>query len=491
MKRNEIIFSVLKIPLDFWVVVFSFFLSREFRLVTDGIPWIQLPVQTISNADLDKLSIFWAILLVVLFASHKMYAIKITSSKIKEALDIIRYSLYWFLFFSVFVFLAQGTIYHGKEIPRLIIIYTFILTIFWILFSRIVLNEIQNILLRRWIIPKKRLLIITNKPSADIKAILNDINTTWIYSIIWYTNTKEVKVKNISYIWWLDETIQLLQSRNCEEIIFIYSDFKKDELMQIWEISRIFGIRYRYITNSFDVTRLNTSLSLINTIPVIEISTTPLDNWGRVTKRCIDILWSIWGIIIASPLMILTALLIKIEEPSAPIIYKNRRVWQWGKTFFLYKFRYIQWKYCVKDSYWVQESEDEALKYEKELIKKRSSRSGPLYKIEADPRKSRVGAFIEKYSIDELPQFFNVLIWNMSLVWPRPHQPREVKKYDLHHRMLLTIKPWITGMAQVHGREKNEFEEEARHDIFYIENRSFLLDLKIVLKTFVTILMRR
>jgi lipopolysaccharide/colanic/teichoic acid biosynthesis glycosyltransferase len=79
----------------------------------------------------------------------------------------------------------------------------------------------------------------------------------------------------------------------------------------------------------------------------------------------------------------------------------------------------------------------------------------------------------------------------MSLVGPRPHQPREVELYDLHHKMLLTIKPGITGMAQVHGREKNEFEEEAKLDTFYIENWSFLLDLKIILKTFVTILMRR
>lgn len=491
MKRNEIIFSILKVPLDFWVVIFSFFLARKFRLITDWIPWIQLPIQTISNSDLDVLSFFGALLLVILFASHKMYAIKITSSKIKETLDIMRYSLYWFLFFSVFVYLAQGIIYHGREIPRLIIIYTFFLTVCWIVISRVILNEIQNYLLRKGIIPKKKLLLITNKASNEIKAILNDIYATWIYTIIGYTNSKEVKAKNISYVWWLDETIKLLQSGKCEEILFVDSDFHKEDLMHIWEVSRIFGIRYRYITNSFDVTRLNTSLSLINTIPVIEISTTPLDNWGRVTKRIMDVTWSILWIMVFFPLMILVASLIKLEEPRAPVIYKNRRVGQGGKTFFLYKFRYIQWKYCVKDGYGVPEREDQALEYEKELIAKRSSRSWPLYKIEADPRKSRVWAFIEKYSIDELPQFFNVLIWNMSLVWPRPHQPREVKKYDLHHRMLLTIKPWITGMAQVHGREKNEFEEEARLDIFYIENRSFLLDLKIVLKTFVTILMRR
>jgi lipopolysaccharide/colanic/teichoic acid biosynthesis glycosyltransferase len=98
---------------------------------------------------------------------------------------------------------------------------------------------------------------------------------------------------------------------------------------------------------------------------------------------------------------------------------------------------------------------------------------------------------IEKYSIDEIPQFFNVLKGEMSLVGPRPHQPREVKKYEQYQKRLLTIKPGITGMAQVNGREANNFVKEAKLDIFYIENWSFLLDIKILLKTFGTIITRK
>ena len=97
----------------------------------------------------------------------------------------------------------------------------------------------------------------------------------------------------------------------------------------------------------------------------------------------------------------------------------------------------------------------------------------------------------EKYSIDELPQLLNVLAWNMSLVWPRPHQPREVEKYSLYQKRLLTIKPGMTGMAQVNGREKNSFDAEAKLDIFYIENWSVLLDMKILLKTLPIIFTRK
>ena len=151
----------------------------------------------------------------------------------------------------------------------------------------------------------------------------------------------------------------------------------------------------------------------------------------------------------------------------------------------------MKWKYCIKDAYNINENKDPALKFEEELIKNNSTRNWPLYKIKNDPRKTKVWNFIEKYSIDELPQFINVLVWSMSIVWPRPHQPREVRKYNLEEKRLLTIKPWITWMAQVNWRENNNFKKEATLDIFYIENWNILLDLKIILKTFSVIFRRK
>ena len=138
----------------------------------------------------------------------------------------------------------------------------------------------------------------------------------------------------------------------------------------------------------------------------------------------------------------------------------------------------------------MKNDKDPAIEYEKKLIEEQNIRSWPLYKIKKDPRKTRVWAFLEKYSLDEIPQFFNVIMWDMSIVWPRPHQPREVKLYKQYQNRLLTVKPWITGMAQVNGREQNNFVKEAELDIFYIENWSFLLDLKIMLKTFAIIISR-
>jgi lipopolysaccharide/colanic/teichoic acid biosynthesis glycosyltransferase len=147
------------------------------------------------------------------------------------------------------------------------------------------------------------------------------------------------------------------------------------------------------------------------------------------------------------------------------------------------------WRYCI-----TKENPDleKAVAYEKELIEKLNVRQGGiLYKIKDDPRRMKIGRFIEKFSLDELPQFWNVLLGDMSLVGPRPHQKREVEQYAEYHRRLLTVKPGITGMAQVSGRSDLAFEDEYRFDIFYIENWSLWLDIEICLRTALALVRRR
>ncbi len=485
MKKHEIIFSILKLPLDFIIVMVSFFIAREIRLITDLIPSINLPIQTVNTTPLLYYSIAWWILYIVLFITHWLYNSKVTQSKIKEFLDIIQYWFYWFLFFSVGVFFLKWFLINEEnDIPRLIILFTFIISTFLIILERISLNSLQYFLISKWIVDRKKLLIINNKSSKNIKHIISDIQESKIYNIIWEMNKSLKKDKIKNNIWDISEYKKLLEQKHIDEILYIDSDYSKEELYEIWELSKIFGIRYRYLTNNFDITNSNTKLSLINKIPVIELENTALWIWWRTLKRMIDIIVSVFTLTILSPLLIIVAILVKYDDKKAPIIYKNRRVWQNWEEFNLYKFRYIKWKYCTKEAYNISKKEKEkALNYEKELIKKISTRKWPLYKIKDDPRKTKIWKIIEKYSIDELPQLFNVILWNMSLVWPRPHQPREVKHYALWEKRVLTIKPGITWVAQVNWRDKNWFEEEAKMDIFYIENWSLLLDIKIILKT--------
>lgn len=412
-------------------------------------------------------------------------------SKIGEILDIIRYSIYWFLFFSVWIYLWNGILYTGNEIPRLIIIFTLIISVLWSISLRILINTLQGILLRKKMIPKRNIVLISNKSWTLLKNILHDISESKIYNILWYSNSDKIKSEKIEYIGSIEKLELVLKNHSCDEILYIDSDYSKKELYEIWELSRIYGVRYRYITNSFDVTKTNTTLSLIHQTPVIEIQNTPLEYWGRIIKRVFDLVGSTIVLLFLSPIFIIIAVLIKIEDWSGPAIYKNRRIWQNGRIFNCYKFRYLKWKHCIKESYGTPNDSDPAIQLENALISEKSTRNGPLYKIHKDPRKTKIGSFLEKYSLDEIPQFFNVLKWDMSIVGPRPHQPREVEQYQKYQRRLLTIKPWISGMAQVNGREQNNFEKEAKLDIFYIENWSVLLDLKIIAKTLAIIFSRK
>lgn len=488
MKKHEIIFSIIKIPLDFLSIFASFFIARNIREINDFIPWMNLPSQVIPIDSLFNFALFWSILFIIIFSIHWLYSIKLTNSKISEILDIIFYSIYWFLFFSVFVYFWQWVLYE-IQIPRLIILFTLIIWLLFIITHRIIINKIQNLLINNKLISKRKILLINNKNDSKIKNIINDIEEANIYEVIWYISKEKIKTK-FNFLWDNWDVKDILTKNDVDEIIFIDSSFSQQELYEIWDYSRIYWIRYRYITNNFDVTRTNTTFSLLNKIPLVEIKTTPLDSWWRVAKRTLDILSSFIWLIVLSPLFIIVWILIKIEDPKWPIIYKNKRVWQYWKKFNLYKFRYLKWEYCTKESYWIDNKDDKALRFEESLIEKKSSRKWPLYKIKNDPRKTKVWTFIEKYSIDELPQLINVLIWNMSLVWPRPHQPREVQKYKLEQKRVLTIKPWITWIAQVNWRDNNKFEDEVKMDIFYIENWSMLLDIKILLKTIAVVTKR-
>jgi lipopolysaccharide/colanic/teichoic acid biosynthesis glycosyltransferase len=194
-----------------------------------------------------------------------------------------------------------------------------------------------------------------------------------------------------------------------------------------------------------------------------------------VAKRAMDIIFSGLLIMILSPLLLLTAIIIKLDS-RGPVFFSRRddgsyvtRVGQNGKPFRYFKFRSMI-------------DRADSLRYT-ELADRNLRTDGPLVKIKDDPRVTRFGRFIRRFSIDELPELFLVFMGRMSLVGPRPHLPEEVAKYEQHHHKVLTIKPGISGLAQISGRSDLAFEEEVRLDLYYIENWSMLLDISILLKT--------
>lgn len=292
---------------------------------------------------------------------------------------------------------------------------------------------------------------------------------------------KEIGYKIIGqYVHFDEETINALLANKPDEIIFTNPRAHEQETLKAIKFCNEHQIVFKYSADLFDTFSSNMRVNPLAGIPIVELRSTPLEGWGRILKRIFDIVMSVFVIIITSPIMLVSALIIFFET-GRPIIYKNERVGLRGENFFAFKFRSMHQKDCTGKQF--GEEGAHAEEKERELIEVNNSKDGPIYKIADDPRVTKFGKFIRRWSIDELPQFFNVLTGSMSIVGPRPHQPREVNKYDSQHKYVLSLKPGITGLAQISGRSDLSFEEEMRLDVFYIEKWNMLIDLVIFIKT--------
>ncbi|AJO24452.1 sugar transferase [Heyndrickxia faecalis] len=187
-----------------------------------------------------------------------------------------------------------------------------------------------------------------------------------------------------------------------------------------------------------------------------------------LAKRTTDIIGSILGLVCFSWLFLIVAVLIKLEDPKGPVFFKQVRTGKNGKEFYMYKFRSM-----------VMNAEEKL----KDLLELNEV-SGAMFKMKEDPRVTKIGRFIRKTSIDELPQLWNVLMGDMSLVGPRPPLPREVKEYTEYDLQRLLVTPGCTGLWQVSGRNSLNFSQMVELDLYYIRERSFLFDLIIIFKTF-------
>jgi exopolysaccharide biosynthesis polyprenyl glycosylphosphotransferase len=204
----------------------------------------------------------------------------------------------------------------------------------------------------------------------------------------------------------------------------------------------------------------------IGEVPVITLHHEPLPDTALLLKRLLDVIGAVFGLVFASPLMVLVALLIRLDSPG-PVIYSAERTGVKGRRFRCYKFRSM-----VTDA-----------AHLKEDLRARNQRQGPIFKLDDDPRITRIGRILRRYSLDELPQLWNVLRGEMSLVGPRPHPVDEVNHYELQHFRRLDVKPGITGLWQITARGCPSFELNMHLDLTYIENWTLRLDLRILAKT--------
>jgi len=225
-------------------------------------------------------------------------------------------------------------------------------------------------------------------------------------------------------------------------------------------------VRGRIVPDLFQLALSRVDIEDLGGIPIIGVKEASITGWNLAFKRASDLVISSAGLILLSPLLLLISVAIKLDSPG-PILFKQVRVGKGGRRFVFHKFRSMRQG---------AEEERRQLVDQDEVV-------GATFKIRHDPRCTRVGRLLRRASLDELPQFYNVLRGEMSLVGPRPALPSEVEQYQEWHRRRLEISPGITGLWQVSGRSQLTFDEMCLLDIYYLENWSPLLDLKIALKT--------
>ncbi|HEY0080571.1 MAG TPA: sugar transferase [Pyrinomonadaceae bacterium] len=273
----------------------------------------------------------------------------------------------------------------------------------------------------------------------------------------------------------LPETIR---ETGANEVIITDPSVSGDVLFDVMmRVGRRRGVEFRIAPSLFNCLPRKTEIDQIGQLPMITLFREPLSDAARIVKRGFDLLIASTTLLALSPLWLIIAALVKLDS-RGPVFYRQERVGMDGRIFLLFKFRTMR------------AGSDDALHRDfqrKYIAGQPDSNLGdserPVYKLHTDPRITRTGSWLRRLSLDELPQLFNVLRGDMSIVGPRPPISYEVEAYELWHRRRLDMKPGVTGLWQVSGRNRLSFEEMVRLDLYYIENWSLLLDLRIILKT--------
>ncbi len=266
----------------------------------------------------------------------------------------------------------------------------------------------------------------------------------------------------------------ILEGGGVDELIVVADRENLNDFADTFLLCEELGVTTRVGLNFFPHLFARVELDELDGLPMLTFTTTPTNEALLLIRRVMDIIWALVLLVPGFPVMAMTAILIKVTSPG-PILFKQERCGLNGRLFIMYKFRSM-----VDNA--------EQLRFELEAL---NEMDGPVFKSSRDPRITTVGKFIRRFSIDEFPQLFNVLRGDMSLVGPRPPLPHEVARYERWQKRRLSMKPGITCLWQISGRNEVSFDDWMKLDLSYIDNWSLLLDLKILLKTVPVVLLGR
>lgn len=359
-----------------------------------------------------------------------------------------------------------------RELSRFLFLYFFVLDIILLSSWRRLLPRIPGLAQRLYGVDQRRVLIIgAGQIGQELAQAIAKYPATNLTLVGFADDETEMSCQsdpNYPILGNIAETPRLIQTYQVQEVIFALASAKQPALRSLVMELQTTSVNLRLVPDVFDLVFVSASVEEFAGIPLIGLREPAIQGLDRLSKRLFDLIISALLLTILSPILITIGVLIKLDTPG-PILFRQRRVGEGGRLFWMYKFRSMV---------------DGAEKQEADLLQKREDGLSLLTKTPQDARVTRLGRFLRRTSLDELPQLFNVLKGDMSLVGPRPELPWIVERYEPWQHKRITVPQGMTGWWQVSGRmERADPEQRAQDDLFYIRNYSLWLDMRILWKT--------
>jgi exopolysaccharide biosynthesis polyprenyl glycosylphosphotransferase len=416
--------------------------------------------------------IIWSVLLFTYHSYHSHRTIPVT----KEALTTIRVVVMGNVLLATVAYLMPL-----RQLSRAWFILFAVLSALLLVAEKVVLRLVARYVRSKGLNYRTIVIVGTGRRAIDVARILNE-HKYWGYKLLGFVSDGH-RLPNgwgrYRVFGTVPDLRRLLETgmgvgEPVDEIVFAVTRKKLDEMKQIFLFCEELGIRARVAMNFFQNRVARIEIEELEGIPILTFTTTPSNETQLAAKRLLDIAVSALLLVLAAPLIVMVAIAIKLTSPGS-VFFKQTRIGLNGRIFTLYKFRTM-----IEDAH-----------ERREEVSHLNEMTGPVFKAKDDPRVTTVGRVLRKFSLDEIPQLWNVFRGDMSLVGPRPPIPEEVANYHRWHRRRLSMKPGLTCLWQISGRNNVDFDRWMQLDLQYIDNWSPLLDVKILLRTIPAVLSGR
>ncbi len=459
MKNNATyLYSAVLVVGDFIALVAAFVLAYFLRFrILDVVGSSSVGARGFSVAILSVLPLW-----ILVNALLGLYSQNVYEKRFSELGRLGFGSIIGMLTVIGYDFFSDSAVLPGRLIPVYAMLLGFVFLVCFRSFVRIGRKQ-----LFRYNFGVNDVLVVGNTEST--RSLTASINDT-LHSGQRVVGVVGCKVPGVPYFENFEQATQNTKFISIIQTELYRSQEKNNEILRYAHLNHV---SYRFIPGNTELFSGNITIELFDSVPMVAVHQTALTGWGRISKRLFDVVVSLIILLLLSPVMLLFAIIIKLSDLREPVFFRQIRLTRFNHEFRVFKFR------SVKHGLNCSPEEGFAKLGRPDLLKQYRDNGDYL---PGDPRFTRIGRFMRATSIDELPQLFNVLLGDLSLVGPRTLVPQELNTYSRKHA-ILSVKAGITGLAQVSGRKDISFEERRRLDVYYVQNWSFWLDIVIMIKT--------